>query len=328
MGDADLNKDRLELALEAAGLDLWENDLITGEMTLKATKTFAELGFSEEEIGSDLQGIYGLFHPGDLDKVRKAVDDHLSGRTPQYRCEFRLRSKGGEWVWYANYGRIMDGKSSTPGKRLIGVTFNIDDRKRREDEIEQINRQLTEQNALLQQLNAALALLAANDSLTGLSNRRTLMELGVNECRRAQQFGHPLSVLVVDIDLFKAVNDDWGHLAGDRVICAVAQACRARTRQGVDTVARYGGEEFVLVLPETDTPDALRLAESLRGAVAALQVVVNDTGGTACVTVSIGVATLRQGDDRSFEDLVNQADKALYQAKETGRNNVQCCAAR
>ena len=328
MGDADLNKDRLELALEAAGLDLWENDLITGEVTLKASKTFVELGFSEEEIASDLQGIYGLFHPDDLDKVKKAVDDHLSGRTAQYRCEFRLRSKSGEWVWYANYGRIMDGKSSTPGKRLIGVTFNIDDRKRREDEIEQINRQLTEQNALLQQLNAALALLAANDSLTGLSNRRTLMELGVNECRRAQRFGHPLSVLVVDIDLFKAVNDDWGHLAGDRVICAVAQACRARTRQGVDTVARYGGEEFVLVLPETDTPEALRLAESLRDAVAALQVVVNDTGATACVTVSIGVATLRQGDDRSFEDLVNQADKALYQAKETGRNNVQCCAAR
>ena len=328
MGDADLNKDRLELALEAAGLDLWENDLITGEMTLKASKTFVELGFSEEEIASDLQGIYGLFHPDDLDKVKKAVDDHLSGRMPQYRCEFRLRSKSGEWVWYANYGRIMDGKSSTPGKRLIGVTFNIDDRKRREDEIEQINRQLTEQNALLQQLNAALALLAANDSLTGLSNRRTLMELGVNECRRAQRFGHPLSVLVVDIDLFKAVNDDWGHLAGDRVICAVAQACRARTRQGVDTVARYGGEEFVLVLPETDTAEALRLAGSLRDAVAALQVVVNDTGATACVTVSIGVATLRQGDDRSFEDLVNQADKALYQAKETGRNNVQCCVAR
>ena len=131
MDDADLNRDRLALALEAAGLDLWENDLITGEVTLNATKTFVELGFSEEEIVSDLQGIYGLFHPDDLGKVQKAVDDHLSGRTPHYRCEFRLRSRGGDWVWYANYGRIMDGNSSTPGKRFIGVTFNIDDRKRR-----------------------------------------------------------------------------------------------------------------------------------------------------------------------------------------------------
>ena len=111
MDDADLNRDRLALALEAAGLDLWENDLITGEVTLNATKTFVELGFSEEEIVSDLQGIYGLFHPDDLGKVKKAVDDHLSGHTPQYRCEFRLRSRGGEWVWYANYGRIIDRKS-------------------------------------------------------------------------------------------------------------------------------------------------------------------------------------------------------------------------
>ena len=125
-----------------------------------------------------MQDIYGLFHPDDIDTVRRAVADHLTGVTPQYRCEFRLRSKSGEWIWFANYGRIMDGHSETPGKRLIGVTFNIHDRKCRETEIAQINQQLTEQNRLLQQLNATLERLAANDSLTGLSNRRTLMELG------------------------------------------------------------------------------------------------------------------------------------------------------
>jgi len=140
MSDADLNKERLELALEAAGLDLWENDLLTGEVTRKASKTFEELGFTEEEIVADVQGIYGLFHPDDLPRVQKAVEDHLSGRTAQYRCEFRLRSKQGEWIWFANYGRIMDGRSASPGQRLIGVTFNIDDRKRQEDEIAQINR--------------------------------------------------------------------------------------------------------------------------------------------------------------------------------------------
>ncbi|HTH08907.1 MAG TPA: PAS domain-containing protein, partial [Acidovorax sp.] len=174
--EANLNKDRLALALEAAGLDLWENDLVTGAVTRKATKTFAELGFTEEEIASAVPDIYGLFHPDDVDTVRQAVADHLAGVTPQYRCEFRLRSKQGEWVWFANYGRIMDTHTATPGRRLIGVTFNIDDRKRREDEIAQINQQLVEQNRLLQQLNATLELLAAKDSLTGLCNRRTLME--------------------------------------------------------------------------------------------------------------------------------------------------------
>ena len=324
MGEADLNKERLELALEAAGLDLWENDLVTGNVTRKATKTFLELGFSEEEIVSGVQDIYGLFHPDDVEMVRKSVADHLSGVTPQYRCEFRLRAKSGEWVWYANYGRIMDTSGETRGKRLIGVTFNIDDRKRREDEIAQINRQLLEQNRLLQQLNVTLELLAAHDALTGLANRRTLMELGANECKRTERFDHPLSLLVVDIDLFKPVNDMWGHLAGDRVICAVAQACAARKRNGVDIVARFGGEEFVIVLPETGSADALHVAEALRQDVSAMSVPVNDDGARISVTVSIGVATLHKGSGLSFEELVNRADKALYRAKDGGRNAVYC----
>lgn len=322
--EADLNKNRLALALEAAGLDLWENDLITGAVTRKATKTFAELGFTEEEIASAVPDIYALFHPDDVEVVRQAVADHLAGRTPQYRCEFRLRSKQGEWVWFANYGRIMDTQAATPGRRLIGVTFNIDDRKRRETEIAQINRQLMEQNCLLQQLNATLELLAANDSLTGLANRRTLMAMGANEYKRTQRFGHPLSVLVVDIDLFKPVNDVWGHLAGDRVICAVAQTCAARKRSGVDIVARFGGEEFVIVLPETDSPSALRMADSLRREVQAMQVAIDGDSTLISVTVSIGVATLQPGLDPDFEALVNRADKALYRAKSAGRNAVYC----
>jgi diguanylate cyclase (GGDEF)-like protein/PAS domain S-box-containing protein len=325
-GEADLNKERLELALEAAGLDLWENDLVTGNVTRKATKIFQELGFSEEEIVSGVQDIYGLFHPDDVEMVRQSVADHLAGVTPQYRCEFRLRAKSGEWVWYANYGRIMDSHGGTRGQRLIGVTFNIDDRKRREDEIAQINLQLMEQNRLLQQLNVTLEMLAAHDALTGLANRRTLMELGANECKRTERFDHPLSLLVVDIDLFKPVNDMWGHLAGDRVICAVAQACAARKRSGVDIVARFGGEEFVLVLPETASADALHVAEALRQDISAMSVPVNDEGARISVTVSIGVATLHKGSGLSFEELVNRADKALYRAKDGGRNAVYCAA--
>ncbi|MES2608665.1 MAG: sensor domain-containing diguanylate cyclase [Pseudomonadota bacterium] len=327
MGEADLNRERLELALEAAGLDLWENDLVTGNVTRKATKTFLELGFTEEEIVSGMQDVYDLFHPDDLATVQSAVADHMSGVTPQYRCEFRLRAKSGEWVWYANYGRIMDAHTDTPGKRLIGVTFNIDDRKRKEDEIAQINRQLREQNALLQQLNTALEHLAACDSLTGLSNRRTLMEMGARECLRTARLGQPLSLLVVDIDHFKAVNDAWGHLAGDRVICAVAQACLARARTAVDIVARFGGEEFVIVLPGIESASALRLAESLRSGVSGHNVPVDAEGACVTVTVSIGVATLDDVRGASFEELVNTGDKALYRAKQAGRNNVQLAAA-
>lgn len=322
MGEADLNRERLELALEAAGLDLWENNLLTGEVTCKAIKTLSELGYSEHEMVVYVHDIFNLFHPDDVMTVRTAVDDHLSGRTPQYRCEFRLRAKYGAWVWYANYGKVMDEHSDTPGKRFIGVTFNIDDRKRKEDELAQINRQLAEQNALLQSLNTTLELLASSDYLTGLANRRTLMELGINECKRAERFNHPLSLLMVDIDWFKSVNDAWGHLVGDHVICAVADACRKRIRSGVDTAARVGGEEFVIMLPETDHASARGLAESLRQTVAEQHMVANDAGASVTFTVSIGVATLNGG-DLSFEQLINNADKALYNAKQAGRNNVQ-----
>ena len=150
------------------------------------------------------------------------------------------------------------------------------------------------------------------------------MELGAKEAKRTERFGHPMSLLVADIDLFKSVNDMYGHLAGDRVICAVAQVCAARKRSGVDIVARFGGEEFVIVLPETDGPSALQVAESLRREVETLLVCVGDEGQEVAVTVSIGVATLHQGSGMSFEELVNRADQALYQAKGTGRNAVYC----
>ncbi len=322
MNGEDLNKERLELVLEAAGLDLWENDLVTGQVTQSARKTFRELGYAEEEMASGLPAIYEMFHPGDLDTVRQAVADHVAGIAPQYRAEFRLRSKAGNWVWFANYGRIMDRSSATPGKRLIGVTFNIHDRKQKEDEIAQINQRLVEQNKLLHELNGALELLAATDSLTGLANRRTLMTTGANECKRTERFGHPLSLLLVDIDFFKTVNDTWGHLAGDSVICAVAHACAAHKRSGVDTVARFGGDEFVVVLPETDGPSALRVAEMLRDEVAAIAIPIDNDGTCMCVTVSIGAATLHQGAGLGFDDLLHAADKALYRTKETGRNGV------
>jgi diguanylate cyclase (GGDEF)-like protein len=322
MGEAELNRNRLALALEAAGLDLWENNLLTGEVTLKAMKTLTELGYSEDEMVTYVDDIYRLFHPADVATVRAAVDDHLSGRTPQYRCEFRLRAKNGTWVWYANYGKVMDSDCDTPGKRFVGVTFNIDDRKRREEEISQINQQLAEQNALLQSYNTALELLASCDPLTGLANRRRLMEVGSNECKRTERFQHSLSLLMVDIDFFKNVNDAWGHQVGDRVICAVADTCSARVRVGLDTVARVGGEEFVVLLPETDYTSAIGIAESLREAVAAQQVATNNAGTSVSVTVSIGIATQKNG-VLSFEQLMNNADKALYRAKQAGRNNVQ-----
>lgn len=329
MAEENVNKERLELALEAAGLDLWENDLVNGDVMHMAKKTLVELGYSAQEVSNDINDIYSIVHPDDVPILKSAVKSHFSGVTAQYRCEFRLRSRSGRWIWYASYGKIMTVGGSDHGKRFIGITFNIDDRKRRENEIEQINCKLAKQNALLESMNASLQLLAVTDSLTGLANRRKLMEVGANECKRAKRFRHPLSLLILDIDFFKRVNDTWGHPIGDRVICAVADVCLNGTRKGIDVVARIGGEEFAIVLPQTNYVSACALAEWLREAIEGKQVSVN--GGTELIasTVSIGVVTLTDNaasspvsDSALFGLLLKKADKCLYQAKRSGRNCV------
>lgn len=138
MDKRDLNKERLQLALDAAGLDLWENNLVSGEVTRKATKIFKELGYSDDESLAYLDDLFVIVHPDDVPVVKAALNAHLNGVTAQYRCEFRVRSKSGAWVWYANYGKIMDPEGDMQGRHFIGVTFNIDDRKRAEDRFRSI----------------------------------------------------------------------------------------------------------------------------------------------------------------------------------------------
>lgn len=161
---------------------------------------------------------------------------------------------------------------------------------------------------------------AAHDALTGLANRRSASERLEAERMRAQRLGEPLSVLMIDIDRFKAVNDRWGHAQGDRVLVALAQVMHAELR-GADLGARYGGEEFLAILPDTRMPQALEAAERIRERIAALRIELEGT--TVAITASIGVAQLVDGE--SAAALVARADSALYAAKATGRN--RCVAA-
>lgn len=166
----------------------------------------------------------------------------------------------------------------------------------------------------------ALHTLATTDALTGIANRRHLFERGEQEVARAVRYGQPLAVLMIDIDLFKKINDRWGHPIGDRVIRNVADLLRSTLRV-VDTYGRLGGEEFTAILPETDNTGATALAERLRLAVEAVEAVVADDGQIIRYTVSIGVSILGTN-DKTFEGLLQRADDALYQAKALGRNRV------
>ena len=123
---------RLELAMEAAELDLWENDLVDGTITRPATRIYAELGYTPDEVSGLVEGLFSIVHPDDVAPFRHALAEHLAGRTARYQVDFRVRAKSGEWIWYANHGKIMDRDGPEPGRRFVGISFNVDAARRAE----------------------------------------------------------------------------------------------------------------------------------------------------------------------------------------------------
>ncbi|UJW29075.1 diguanylate cyclase [Saccharothrix sp. AJ9571] len=170
-------------------------------------------------------------------------------------------------------------------------------------------------STLVQQLREQ----ADADGKTGLLNAVRWTEIATSELARGRRRGMPASVLMLDLDHFKAINDRHGHLIGDKVLLAVAAALRAEVRSA-DVLARFGGEEFVILLPGTNRFDAVTIAERIRHRVAALTIPV--AGGEIGITISIGVAA-QPRDGQTLEPLLAAADRALYVAKEAGRDRVR-----
>jgi len=155
------------------------------------------------------------------------------------------------------------------------------------------------------------------DSMTQLYNHQYFRQLLQNELARAERYKRPLSLLFGDIDHFKAINDTFGHLAGDRIIKALATKLRMETRDS-DHVARYGGEEFAVILTETTIEDATIIAERLRSEIESMEITYGDN--SISVTLSFGIASFTDNKKPSVDELISRADKALYRAKEQGRN--------
>ena len=174
----------------------------------------------------------------------------------------------------------------------------------------------------LERANEQLRAISLTDGLTHVANRRRFDEKLQDEWRRAQRQGHPLSLLMLDIDHFKRVNDELGHLVGDDCLTEVAALCAAEVQRSGDLLARYGGEEFSILLPATPEEGALRVAEKVRQAVARSPVYFGERVAPVSLTISVGVACVVPGPDMEPQELIRQADEALYAAKESGRNRV------
>jgi len=217
----------------------------------------------------------------------------------------------------------LDAEVPEPASRdelgLLARTFNEMLRRLRQQqaEIEAGNRDLRERNTELQQAKETFEQLSITDGLTKLHNHRFFQDHLSREIRRVGRSGEPLSMLLVDLDDFKQLNDRLGHAAGDELLAGIAHILNQSVRS-TDLLARYGGEEFVVLTPDTDLPGAQLLADKLRAAVAEASFILDESLRPVRVSVSIGVARFA-GNRKAF---FNAADRALYRAKDLGKNCV------
>lgn len=264
------------------------------------------LGYEPEElVGGHPES---LVHPADREAMEEVLDRRLLTGNATARASFRLMRKDGCYVWLeTNVRRLEDGSG------FMAVTRDVSERKALEAQLEEANRRLR--------------VLAREDALTRLANRRHFDEMLGEEYRRATRVHSPLALVMLDVDRFKSFNDTYGHPGGDACLKALASTITGLARRPADLAARYGGEEFVILLPDTDAAGALAQAERIRVAVRGLAIphAGSDIG---FATVSVGVAVMvpfvsAQGPAA----LVEAADAALYDAKRAGRNTVRLAEA-
>jgi diguanylate cyclase (GGDEF)-like protein/PAS domain S-box-containing protein len=240
--------------------------------------------------------------PSDLPQVKAVVDALRRGDKEEARITYRNAHRDKTEVWLESSMRVT--------RKVNGEI----------DGVVAISRDITEQKNLENRLET----LAIEDSLTGLANRRRFDERLAEEWGRAYRNRSSIALLMIDVDRFKAYNDEYGHPAGDACLRAVARIIAGEVNRTVDLAARYGGEEFAVLLPNTDAAGCARIGERIRQAIHAAGLVHAAGGPTGWVTVSVGGAACRPILERSagLGALVEAADRALYAAKEAGRNRL------
>ena len=174
----------------------------------------------------------------------------------------------------------------------------------------------------LREDNCRLENLSVCDGLTGISNRRNFDQYMERSWKNAIRTGKPISLIMADVDCFKAYNDNYGHLQGDECLLRVARAISYSVKRPIDFVARYGGEEFAVILPDTDNEGTMVIAEDIRKCIEDLSLTHEFSAAGRCVTLSLGVSTIIPKHSDTVGLFINKAEKALYNAKQGGRNRV------
>lgn len=270
---------------------LYRTDM-EGVITMASPSCFDLLGYNQEEmIGTALASYYA-----DPEERQNTVHAIINSKGRPIQVESRLKHKNGTIIWVSSNVSLRYGLDNNPAF-IEGVARNICERKKMEAQLIEISR---------------------TDSLTGTYSRRHFIERSEEVINLMRRYQRPISLMIADIDHFKAINDNYGHQAGDISLRAFAKVCSEEIRE-TDILGRLGGEEFGLILPETSINEAKVLAERICKTVNALDIHIDNQ--TIKLTVSIGLVELCSVDGE-LDELMRRADLAMYQAKSCGRNQV------
>ena len=295
--------------LESTKAIPWRIDWQTLRFTYIGPQIQELLGWTPESWVS-VDDWAARMHQEDRDRVVGFCVSQSQAGT-DHEADYRALCANGEYVWIRDVVHVVRAEDGAV-EALIGFMFDISERKRTEEQLLQLQRELEE--------------LSFRDGLTGVFNRRMFDTVLAREWASAHRNAQALSLVMIDIDHFKEYNDRYGHLAGDDCLRRVAQTLSTTARRPRDFLARFGGEEFVLILPETDLAAAHTLAERLRAAVRDLHIPHEGSPTAPFVTVSLGLGSRapESGDDP--QDLLRQVDQLLYRAKRDGRNRIEHAA--
>jgi diguanylate cyclase (GGDEF)-like protein/PAS domain S-box-containing protein len=300
---------------------IWTLDLGSMRFTYVSPSVENVRGLTVEEASQ--QTLADALTPESFDKVRVIMADHL-GRLAKgdmgalsATAEIDQPHKDGHIIHAEVVGSFLLDAEGKP-YALLGISRDISERRKAERKLREANDTLRTQLEEIEKLQVALQEQAIRDSLTGCFNRRYLDETLERELSRSRREGYPLSLVILDLDHFKQINDTYGHLAGDRALTELAETLRADVRHE-DVLCRYGGEEFVVLMPRMPLAKAVERAESWRRKIEDIRVSFGNF--KLSFTASAGVAAYPDH-GKMPDELTHAADKALYIAKNTGRNRV------
>ncbi|GAB3103183.1 sensor domain-containing diguanylate cyclase [Pseudomaricurvus hydrocarbonicus] len=307
----------LAATLELISDGIWDWNARTN-FVYRSPGWYVMLGYDVDELENTVFTWESVIHPDDFDRVMQHFDDHINDKSSEYKVQYRCRTKHGGYLWIEDRGKIVERNADGTVARMIGVHHDCSVEKQQREESEKKNlslqeivntqtRELIEVNRLLAQKIKEVELLATKDSLTSLYNRLHFDQTLKLECARSIRFNEPLSLIAIDVDNLKPINDQFGHAAGDLTLVKIAEIIDANIRE-IDIPVRWGGDEFMLLLPNTPLDRALVLSEKLQGLIHHL-----DIHPDTVTSASFGVAQLEKGEEPN--QFVSRADCALYRSK-------------